>query len=300
MKDFDFHRLDGQLLRTFLTIIEESSVSLAAERLGVTQSTVSHSLNKLRAILGDPLFVRSGQGLTPTETALALKAPVLEVLDRLQDLTSLRPFDPRSEKMHFVVAANDMQRDLIFPQLLHQAWDNNIDLKIEIRPSGVPSVGFLRDARCDLILTPLPPDAADLMQNKLFSGAMKVFYDPTVRKPPETLHDYVTARHVAVHFALGGSSDEVIVTKDPLPPVEAPVSVSNFAGIPSFLLGTDLITTQSELMRRTSLQDLAMADLPFEAEPISIYMVWHQRSTNDPAHKWLREQIFRLSRKLQT
>lgn len=300
MKDFDFYRLDGQLLRTFLTIVEESSVSLAAERLGVTQSTVSHSLNKLRAILGDPLFVRSGQGLTPTETALALKAPVLEVLDQLQALTNLRPFDPRSEKMNFVIAANDMQRDLIFPHLLHQAWDNDIDLKIEIRPSGVPSVGFLRDARCDLILTPLPPDAADLMQLKLFSGDMKVFYDPTVREAPETLRDYVTARHVAVHFALGGSSDEVIVTKDLLSPVEARVSVSNFAGIPPFLLGTDLITTQFELMQRTSLQGLAMADLPFEAEPISIYMVWHQRSTNDPAHKWLREQIVHVSSHLQT
>lgn len=300
MKDFDFEKLDGQLLRTFLMILEESSVSVAAERLGVTQSTVSHALNKLRKILGDPLFVRSGQGLTPTETAISLKGPVLDVLDRLQSLTNLRPFDPRSESMHFVVAANDMQRDLIFPHLLHQAWDNAIDVKIEVRPSGVPSVGFLRDARYDLILTPLPPDAADLMQLKLFSGAMKVFYDPAVRKPPDSLRDYTAARHVAVHFALGGSSDEVIVTKEPLPPLQAPVSVSNFAGIPPFLIGTDLITTQFELMHRASLRDLAMADPPFEAEPISIYMVWHQRSTNDPAHKWLREEIVRVSKTLQT
>ena len=77
MKDFDFEKLDGQLLKTFLLILEENSVSVAAERLDVNQSTVSHSLNKLRRILGEPLFVRSGQGRTPTETALALKAPVL-------------------------------------------------------------------------------------------------------------------------------------------------------------------------------------------------------------------------------
>ena len=76
MKKIDFKRLDGQVLHMFLIILQESSVSLAAERLGVTQSTVSHALNKLRIILGDPLFVRSGQGLTPTETALALKAPI--------------------------------------------------------------------------------------------------------------------------------------------------------------------------------------------------------------------------------
>ena len=299
MKDFDFKKLDGQLLRTFLTILEESSVSLAAERLGVTQSTVSHALNKLRAILGDPLFVRSGQGLTPTETALALKSPVLDVLDKLQALTDLRPFDPRSEAMHFVVAANDMQRDLIFPELLHEAWDDTIDLTVELRPSGVPSVGFLRDARCDLVLTPLPPDAPDLMQLKLFSGEMKVFYDRAQRKPPKTLRAYMESEHVAVHFALGGSSDEVIISPDVKEFPKAKVCVSNFAGIPPFLVGTELITTQVEFMRHASLSELAMADLPFQTEPVDFFMVWHKRSTNDPAHKWLRDRIRKITRDRQ-
>lgn len=299
MKDFDFERLDGHLLRTFLMILEESSVSLAAARLDVTQSTVSHALNKLRKILGDPLFVRSGQGLTPTETALSLKTPVLDVLDRLQSLTEFRPFDPRTEKMHFVIAANDMQRDLIFPQLLHSAWANDIDLTMELRPSGIPNVGRLRDARCDMILTPVPPDAPDLMQRKLFSGEMKVFYDPKHCTPPRTLDEYIHADHVGVQFALGGSAEEVIVSSELLKVPQAKVSVSNFAGIPPFVLGTKLITTNIEFMARTSLNMLAMADLPFAADPISIYMAWHQRSTNDPAHKWLRHEIQEICDEMQ-
>ncbi len=295
MKNFDFHKLDGQLLRTFLTILEESSVSLAADRLDVTQSTVSHSLNKLRTILGDPLFVRSGQGLTPTETALSLKGPVIEVLDQLQSLTNLRPFDPKSEEMHFVVAANDMQRDLIFPKLLHDAWTEDIDLSLELRPSGVPSVGLLREARCDMILTPLPPDAPDLIQQKLFSGSMMVFYDPDARTAPRTVEEYLAAGHVTVQFALGGTSDEVIKAPD-LPYFPIPkVTVSNFAGIPSFVLGSDLLATQFEYMQHTSLSRLAMAPLPFHTDEISIYSVWHTRSTNDPAHKWLRDRVKRVA-----
>ena len=74
MSKIDFTDLDGKVLRAFLTILEESSVSRAADRLGVTQSAVSHTLSKLRAVLGDPLFVRSGQGLMPTERALANRA----------------------------------------------------------------------------------------------------------------------------------------------------------------------------------------------------------------------------------
>ncbi len=299
MHSFDIDKLDGQILRTFLLILEESSVSLAAERLGVSQSTVSHSLNKLRRTLGDPLFVRSGQGLSPTETALELKGPVLDILDGLQALKNLRPFDPCTEQMHFVIAANDMQRDLIFPTLLNSAWESEIDLTVELRPSGVPSVGFLRDARCDLLLTPLPPDAPDLMQLKLFSGDMKLFYDASRRKPPKTLADYLAADHVAVHFALGGSADEVIVSSELSALPKAKVSVSNFAGIPPFLSGSKLVTTQLEFMRQTSLSELAMADLPFQTDPVSIFMVWHQRSTNDPAHRWLRDQIYEIAQKRQ-
>ncbi|MGH1464881.1 MAG: LysR family transcriptional regulator [Cognatishimia sp.] len=291
MKDFDFYKLDGQLLRTFLTILEESSVSRAAERLEVTQSTVSHSLNKLRNLLGDPLFIRSGQGLTPTELALSLKAPVLLVLDNMRALTNSRPFDPKSEKMSFVVAANDLQRDLIFPDLLRQAWANDVDLTLELAPSGVPSVGLLRDARCDLILTPLPPDAADLIQQKLFSGKMMLFYDALHRSPPKNIDEYLAARHMTVHFALGGASDEVVIAPELTIQPKPVVTVSNFAGIPPFLLGTDLVTTQVEHMSKRALSQLNMAELPFATEPVSFYLVWHQRSTNDPAHRWLREKV---------
>ena len=62
MNNFDHLGLDGYSLRTFLTVLDESSVSKAAEMLGVSQSAVSHTLDKLREIFGDPLFVRVGRG----------------------------------------------------------------------------------------------------------------------------------------------------------------------------------------------------------------------------------------------
>jgi len=294
MNDFDFMRLDGQTLRTFLVILEESSVSRAAERLDVTQSAVSHTLAKLRKILGDPLFIRSGAGLVPTETALSLRAPAQEILDRLKGLTQQRPFDPSAETLHFNIAANDMQRDLIFPELLRMSRPQGIDLRLEIVPSGVPSVNMLRDARCDLMLTPLPPDGLDFMQRKLFSGDMKCFFDASQIDPPPTLDAYLQAEHIAVRFALGGSSGQALKSAElPYRP-EPRVAVSNFAGITPFVQGTNLIATEAAFMRFTSLKSLDIADLPFKADPISVFMVWHQRSANDPAHKWLRRQIMQI------
>lgn len=295
MKEIDTDQLDGQAIRTFLVILEESSVSKAAERLGVTQSAVSHTLSKLRKLLGDPLFIRSGQGITPTEMALSLKVPVQDILDKMKALTDQRLFDPVKEPMVFTIAANDIQRDLILPALMRESMARGIDLALNIMPSGVPSVAMLRDARCDLVLTPLPPDAPDLVQKKLFTGQMICFFDGSSKKAPSTLEDYLEAKHIGVQFALGGSSSEVLKSSE-LPFIPPPqVTVSNFSGIPPFAKGTGLIATQIEFLRHTSLRDLAHAPLPLQSEPVSMFMVWHQRSKNDPAHKWLRTRVIEIS-----
>jgi len=290
--------LDGHILVTFLTILENSSVTIAADRLGVTQSAVSHSLSRLRRILHDPLFVRSGHGLTPTETALALKEPVQSALDILDRLTHLRPFDPMAEEMRFVVAANDMQRDLVFPRLLRDAGDEGIQLEFEFMPSGQPSVQLMRDARCHLALTPLPPDGPDIFQKPLFSGKMMCFYDPEMRDPPKSWEEYCNADHLTVRFAGGGTSLRVLPEIETSQISQPKVSVPNFNAIPRFIKGTRLIATEISLMKIKTLSSLSAAPLPFESSVVTIYMVWHERSTNDPAHTWLRDRVSAIAREV--
>ena len=206
MNKITFLDLDGHLLTAFLAILEESSVSRAAEQLGVTQSAVSHMLAKLRRILGDPLFVRSGQGLVPTEQANALKEPVRMVLDGLMQLTDQRDFDPHTEKLNFRIAANDMQREMIFPHLLRETRSEGIHIQMEFMPSGVPNVEMLRNARCHLIVTPLPPDAPDIYQKKILDGEMVCFFDAEIRSAPRTWQEYCSAEHITVRFARGRGS----------------------------------------------------------------------------------------------
>ncbi|MEP2533234.1 LysR family transcriptional regulator [Shimia sp.] len=291
MSKFDVLDLDGRVLTTFLAILEHNSVTVAADNLGVTQSAVSHTLARLRKVLHDPLFVRSGHKLTPTETALALKEPVQKALDILNGLTDQRAFDPKAERMRFVVAANDMQRDLVFPRLLRDAREEGVHVEFEFMPSGQPTVGLMRDARCDLALTPLPPDGPDIFQKALFSGEMMCFFDGEMRSAPKSWKEYCEADHLTVRFSGGGTSLRV------LPEVEASqikppiVSVPNFNAIPPFIEGTRLIATEISYMRIRTLSSLSSAKLPFESNRVTIYMIWHERSTNDPAHIWLRERV---------
>ncbi len=300
MNKIDFTDLDGKVLRVFLTILEESSVSKAADRLGVTQSAISHTLGKLRQVLGDPLFVRSGQGLTPTERALALKEPVQQVLDNMRALTVGRPFDPVSEQMAIQIATNDMPRELIFPELLRKTRKEGVRLRLEFIPSGVPDPDLLRSDRCQLMLTPLPPDGPDIIQKRLITSPLMIFYDAAHHDPPKDWQAYCDSDHVEVRFADGRNARAVMRGVDQSqirPPV---VTLPHFNAIPPFVKGSDLISTDTALMQRGPLATLDCAPLPFGCDPVSIYMVWHQRSTNDPAHRWLRTRIESIAANLQT
>jgi DNA-binding transcriptional LysR family regulator len=291
MKKIDYTAVDGHLLRVFMAVLEESSVTNAAVRLGVTQSTVSHSLAKLRQFFGDPLFVRSGHSLAATEVAISLKVPVQTVLDGLKGLTHQRAFDPRSERMSFVVAANDMQRDLIFPQLLRELSAEQISVQFEFIPAGHPTPAMIRDDRCQLALTPFPPDGSDIMQKALLSGNMMCFYDGQMRDAPKTWEEYCNAEHLIIRFPDGGTSLRALTGVDKSKIRPATVSVPNFNSIPLFLKGTQLIATEMDLNKLCCLSRLEMAPLPVESDALTIYLAWHGRGTNDPAHIWLRQRI---------
>ncbi len=300
MRKTDFTDLDGKVLRVFLTILEESSVSKAADRLGVTQSAISHTLAKLRQVLGDPLFVRSGQGLTPTERALSLKDPAQNVLDAMRALTENRPFDPMLEEMQFQIATNDMPRELIFPELLRATRAEGVRLRLGFIPSGVPDPDLLRSDRCQLMLTPLPPDGPDIFQKRILCSPLMIFYDAERRCPPDSWHAYCATEHVDVRFPDGRSSRAVMRGVDQSQIRPPTVTLPHFNAIPSFVKGSDLISTDTALMKRGPLAALDCAPLPFKCEPVSIYMVWHQRSANDPAHRWVRNRIESTARALQT
>ena len=158
MTKFDYLGLDGNTLTTFLTVLEEMSVSRAAERLGVTQSAVSHTLDKLRIIFNDPLFVRVGRGIESTARARSLQGSVESVLNDLKSLTDHREFDPLVEEMEFTIAANDFPIQFIFPKLLKELAKEGVHLRVRFIPSGIPRVSFLRASRYRMLITEVDPN----------------------------------------------------------------------------------------------------------------------------------------------
>jgi DNA-binding transcriptional LysR family regulator len=291
MNKIDYLGLDGNTLRTFLTVLEEMSVSRAANRLSVTQSAVSHTLDKLRVIFGDPLFVRVGRGIESTARARALRTSVESVLDDLKSLTNQRKFDPLIEPMSFTIAANDFPIQLIFPKLLKELSEEGINLQIRFIPSGIPKVSILRASRYRMLITPTPPEDPELQKVPLIQSKMEIFYDSTVRKPPKTWKQFAESSYVEVRFSDTETSLMALPSIDASTMNPPTVSVPNFSSLAPMIKGTDRITTQLAVMKLGLLKELDSTPLPFKTDPLNLFLIWHRRENDDPAHQWLRQKI---------
>jgi DNA-binding transcriptional LysR family regulator len=117
----DLSTLDLNLLRVFDAVARERHVTRAAQRLNLSQPAVSNALARLRAVLGDELFLRRPGGVEPTELALALAGPVAEVLDRLRDtLAAHAPFDPATSDRVFTLALSEYAEAVLAPAVLER------------------------------------------------------------------------------------------------------------------------------------------------------------------------------------
>lgn len=291
MSKFDYLGLDGNTLRTFLTVLEEMSVTRAAERLGVTQSAVSHTLDKLRGVFDDPLFVRVGRGIESTARARELQCSVESVLGELKSLTDHREFNPLVEQMEFTIAANDFPIQLIFPKLLKELAEEGIHPRIRFIPSGIPSVSILRASRYRMLITPTPPDDPDLEKVSLIQSRMEIFYDSTVGDPPKTRKQFSERNYVEVRFSDTESSLMALPSLDSSTMNPPMISVPNFGLLVPMIRGTDRITTQLAAMKLGLLQELDVAPLPFKTNALDLFLIWHRREHDDPAHRWLRQRI---------
>jgi len=300
MSHFDWLDLDARLLRLLVTVVDTGSVTAAAQRLGITQSAVSHLLGKLRRITGDALFTKSGRGIVATARALTLAERARELLGDLERFAQSESFDPARWQTTFTIAANDFQRDALLPTLMQRLRQQAPGVSLRVIASDVPTAEMLRQQQCQLIISPRPPEGTDIVQKRLFADRYRVFYDPEVRQAPRTRRDYLAAEHVTVLYAPQRplDLDQHLLGKG----IERRfrVMVPGFAGLPAFIRGTDLLATVPGLMREHLMRGLTDAPVPVPCPAMPMYMIWHLRHQQDAAHRWLRAQLEALARPLAT
>jgi len=299
MNNFNHLDLDGRLLHLLVVVHEEGSVTRAAERLGVTQSAVSHMLNKLRSIVGDPLFVKSGRSVVATAQARALAERARVLLDQLQEFGSKCHFDPAQIRQTLTIAANDLQRDLLLPALFARLRESAPGLQLRVIPSNIPDPDMLRSDRCQLVISPRAPNGADILQRRLFDDRYVVFFDPAVRAAPATLADYLASDHVTVVYEPQRKLDIDDYLSQRGIERRFAVCVAGFAGIQPFLSGSNYLATLPHRLGANQLAGFSQVETPFNCPAMPMYAIWHKRYQYDPLMRWLLDGIYQITDRIE-
>lgn len=297
----DIKRIDFNLLVTLDALLAERSVSRAAQRLNLSQPALSAQLARLREMLGDPLFVPSHRGMTPTPLALGLQAPLAAALAQLRDVvTSARAFDPARDEFTLHVACSDyVQAALLldFTLALRRAAPG---LRIALRPADSARLEAQME-KGDVDLAVLTPEGiAESLRSRPLFEERYVFIarrgHPALRRPLDTAR-FCELEHVMVS-PRGGSFttpiDEVLDAQGLRRRVV--VSASTFHSVPDLVERSDLVALVPARMVEGRPNRLRVLEPPLPVPGFAIRMAWHNRNHGDAAQRWVREQLVAFAR----
>lgn len=302
MNAIELSGVDQNLLLVLAVLLEEASVTRAAARLGRTQSAVSHALDRLRTVLGDPLFVRSGRRLFPTPRADALRAPVAELTARLVDLwIRAPPFDPLRSARRFTITASDYLLGVLVPHLVPRLRAAAPDVSLVVHGPKRRLPERLARGELDFGLVVYLQDSPSLFTQKLFTDRFVCVVaadHPTVRKKLDRAA-FLRLPHALVS-PLGGATGyvdrELSRTGESR---KVAVVLPDFLVAPQVLRGTDLVLTLPERIARDfSPTEIRILEPPIELPSLTAHLLWHERLSRDAGAVWFRKLVEETARDL--
>ncbi len=287
-------QVDLNLLELFNTVYLTRNLTEAGQRLGLSQSAVSHNLGRLRRAYGDELFVRLPRGVQPTPFADGLAEPLRVALDIVRDTLGRAPFMPERSERLFHLAMSDIGERLCLPRLLEHLA--TVAPGVVIRTSS-PDLALLADGLAggaiDLAVGYMPGLGKRFRQQRLFSERFVYVADanhPHMAEPP-TLARMRSLRHVVAcppgtHHA--AAVEEVLTSER----VRAPIAlrVGSFLSVAPILAGSELVALLPSNLARVVGPRLGLrTQEPRVAFPgFEVSMYWHPRYHREPGHAWLR------------
>jgi DNA-binding transcriptional LysR family regulator len=294
MTQRNIRRVDLNLLIALDVLLEEHNVTRAADRLGLTQSATSRILARLRRAFDDPLFVRTSRGLTPTQRAVAMAAPLREHLSSLERLVlDPKPFDATTARRRFRVAAIDYVQVTLMAPLLRKLQSEAAFIDFEILQPSANAERDLEAGRLDLLLMPQQPSGPGVVWTGLYRDDYTCLTWSRHAARRLTLSSFAAMEHVLVapRERAGGIVDAVLEQHGLSRRVAA--QVSTFLLVPYLLVGTTRIATVPERMAQelARLHPLRILRPPVEVPGFTICQGWHEIHRHDPGHRWLRESL---------
>ncbi len=269
-------RIDIRQLRVLQGLLQQRNLSRVAEQLGVSQQAVSDQLKKLRQILGDRLFIRTSNGVIPTPYAQSLQPKVAQVLSALDDLLTPLAFDPATQQSTFTLSCTDLEQVVIIPKLLKVLRAQAPGVKLAVKKLELDQLATaLLTGEVDLVIS--NPDFVPAKGNQQVSASSTI---AQVAKIPQVVvspsrGDFSGAAQA--WFEQQGHPRNAVLSVPTFSAAKACIAHSDLCGfIPSRLLPDD---------------NLKVVALDKNIPGFEVISAWHQRSSQDPLHLWMREKL---------
>lgn len=300
--------VDLNLLVAFDVLVTERNVTRAAERLGVTQSALSHALRRLRTLFGDPVLTRGPHGMEPTEVALELIQPVRDVLSDIHSvLTARAAFDPTTTRRAFSLSMSDAMSVEVLPTIVRRLRQQAPGIDLVVSTSG-PRATCTRIAEdeVDLAVGVFPEVPPEIQSQELYRDSLVCVADrrhPLLRRGRMDERSYLACPHVTVapNLDSGIQIDTILAAMGLDRRVMA--TVSHYIAVPALVRDTDLIAHSRRrlvgLLPGSAGLVAFPIPVPVRVPELSFVQLWHRRHERDPGHRWLRDLVGEAIRSLE-
>jgi DNA-binding transcriptional LysR family regulator len=297
--------MDLNLIVALDALLEERNVTRAAERIGVTQSAMSHALSRLRAVTGDPLLVRGNGVMVATPRAESLALPIRRALDEVD--AAFRPptaFDPKVARLRVRIATSDYGELVLLPRLMKRLEKEAPFVELRSIPKADDASTSVASGAVDLLVAPVRArdEGPGIYAKKLFDER---FVCVVRRGHPLATKKLTLARYLScAHALISPRGREGSYTDDALANLGASrriaLTVPHFLVAPHVVATTDLMLTLAARVATAFAGplDLVVLTPPAELrlEGFTVSALWHERTHADPAHRWVRDLFAEVAR----
>lgn len=295
-KDIDPLSLDFAALRVLRLVYDYGSFSRTAEALGVNQSSVSYTIDRLRRAFGDPLFVRQGAGIVPTDRCDEIVRETARLVDAFMALSAPRAFDPARAEATIILSCNYYERATLVPALVRRLRLVAPAMKLGVITSTVRGREQLSRGECDVLVGPVRIDEAGFFGRRVLTDhyVCVMAADNPLGEAPLDVAGFAAAPQAVVTYGGNWRSRYLVEMEAAGLTPNMVLELPSPATLREILPRTDLIAT---VPRRTALSfgsGVRIVACPFPA-PFDIDLYWTARTHHSPMHRWLRGLIGQIT-----
>lgn len=295
MREVDLRQIDLNLLVAAEALLEEKSVTRAAQRLGMSQPAASRALGRLRRLFADALLVDGPGGYILSIRAEELRPLLRQILAGISEMLEATPFDPATAKGQIRLLMPDLQAAALAPHLLARLAREAPSLDLDVAAPGTNGFEALEHGGADAMVALLDEAPAGIHRRRLYDEELVTLMraDHPAAAEKLTLDHFLTLEHIVVSVTGVGPApvDEVLARMGRNRRVK--LRVPNFFAAVEIAARSDLIMTLPSSLARSAadMGRFVSRPPPLDLGNFTMSLAWHARQQDTPRHIWLRRAI---------